>query len=205
MWVERVALEMLSGREVEAEAGADERLRGLGIGISGEDPAFVALVAQDVHQGVDVELGVGGLEAEQGLDCGRERLYNLHGCSLGVGSAAPDGSRLVYHSNVGGDSAQQAAALASALPGGKKWEKTDYQTEKLNGYSGFSQYLKSTAIGVRRADTWTFWAQVYEWVKAGTHDETVTLGADAGAFAGLTKTVTKEVTKIYLRDVRKIA
>ena len=130
----------------------------------------------------------------------------MDGCSLGVGSAASDGSRLVYHSNAGGDAAKQAAALAAALPGGqKKWEKTDYQTDKLIGYWGFNQYLKSTAIGVLKKDTWTFWAQVYEWVKAGTHSETVTLGADQGAFAGLTKTVTKEVTKIYLRDVRKIA
>ncbi len=58
MRVERVVLNVDALGEIEAEAGADERLRGLGIGISGEHPAFVALVAQDVHQGVDVELDV---------------------------------------------------------------------------------------------------------------------------------------------------
>ena len=51
--------------DIEAESRADKRATGFWIGIGGENPAFVLMVAEDVHQGFDVELDFGFFEIEE--------------------------------------------------------------------------------------------------------------------------------------------
>src|SRR5664279_583744 len=65
--IERVALYMLGRLNVEAESRANKRTAGFGIGIGRQHPAFVAAVAKDTHQAVQVELDVGVFEVNQGL------------------------------------------------------------------------------------------------------------------------------------------
>ena len=71
--VERVGLRMLALGKIEAEAGSDERPAGFGVGIRNENPAFMAAVAEQVHEIAEAELDVGGLKVDQGTDGGGNR------------------------------------------------------------------------------------------------------------------------------------
>lgn len=88
----------------------------------------------------------------------------MDGCSLGIGSAAPDGSRLVYHSNIGApnaeaQSAAQNTTLNLILPGelDAMWEPKDYR------YEFGESALCATTFGVRSrtTKTWKFYSQTY--------------------------------------------
>jgi hypothetical protein len=74
--IERIGLRMRARGEVEANARADEGLGGFGVGIGGEDPAFVAAIAEDLHEVTDVEFYAGGGGLEELLDglCGELRI-----------------------------------------------------------------------------------------------------------------------------------
>ena len=65
MRVERISLNVLGGDDIEAESRADERAAGFWIGIGGEHPAFVLMVAKDAHQRFDVELDFRRIEIEE--------------------------------------------------------------------------------------------------------------------------------------------
>lgn len=112
----------------------------------------------------------------------------MDGCTFGVGSPTSSGARLVYHANCGGNKALQASRIQTVLPGAKLWEKDQYMQERLNGYYGFRQFLKTTLIGVRNntSGRWNFYSQVYEWV------------AKADPVTGVFLP-----TKVFLRDVRE--
>jgi hypothetical protein len=83
----------------------------------------------------------------------------MDGCSLGVGSPAQDGSRLVYHSNLGGRGDDQNLILSMTLGASQDriFGPQSYRTEYGQGV------LRSTTFGVRDSGTnsWTFHAQIY--------------------------------------------
>lgn len=83
----------------------------------------------------------------------------MDGCSLGVGMPAADGSRLVYHSNKGGDALKQQADLDAKLGANQAavLAPGNYRLEQGMGH------LCSTSFGVRAAATgqWSFYAQIY--------------------------------------------
>jgi hypothetical protein len=75
--IEGIGLWVGARGEVEADAGADEGLASLGVGIGGEDPAFVAVIAEYLHQVADVELDA--------VDSGLEELLDGLRGELGIG------------------------------------------------------------------------------------------------------------------------
>lgn len=70
--IEGIGLGVRALRQIEAEAGADKGASGSGIGIGGQNPAFMTAVAQQVHQIGKIELHAGGAKGEQRGDGGRE-------------------------------------------------------------------------------------------------------------------------------------
>lgn len=100
----------------------------------------------------------------------------MDGCSLGIGSAGADGSRLIYHSNLAGqarkegDPAQAAAqdtTINLLMPGKVDtiWTASNYRFE----YGAAT--LSSTTFGTRSRTTnkWSFLSQVY-FKDAGTRN-----------------------------------
>ncbi len=85
----------------------------------------------------------------------------MDGCSLGIGMAAPDGARLIYHANVGGNVPVQETNLDSKLGSANIetiWSPKSYRFE-------FGQAeLCSTTFGVRDQKTgqWSFFSQIYQ-------------------------------------------
>lgn len=83
----------------------------------------------------------------------------MDGCSLGIGQAAPDGSRLIYHSNRGGKSDEQRLELGLVMGASLQhvFEPKDYRMEYGQGM------LKSTTFGVRSrtSNKWGFYTQIY--------------------------------------------
>lgn len=83
----------------------------------------------------------------------------MDGCTLGIGCAAPDGARLVYHANVGGNEDKQRTVLGLTM--GASLQSTfgpsNYRMEYGLGV------LKSTTLGIRSRTTsqWSFYSQVY--------------------------------------------
>jgi hypothetical protein len=83
----------------------------------------------------------------------------MDGCSLGIGSPTQDGSRLIYHANLGGNAGKQdlvlnlvmGASISSVFGPGS------YRTEFGEGV------LKSTTFGVRSRTSkqWSFYSQIY--------------------------------------------
>ena len=68
MGVEGITLQMFALREIEAESCTDEGTAGFRVGIGGEDPTLVTVVAEDAHQVGEAELDFGIAEVEEGLD-----------------------------------------------------------------------------------------------------------------------------------------
>jgi hypothetical protein len=93
----------------------------------------------------------------------------MDGCSLGIGSAGPSGSRLIYHANTASlgsesDPKAQGAAQNTTLKlmfGGtgidRIWGPENYRFEMGQGS------LRSTSFGVRSTGSgvWNFYSQVY--------------------------------------------
>jgi hypothetical protein len=83
----------------------------------------------------------------------------MDGCSLGIGNANPDGSQLVYHSNLGGRSEEQrlVLGLVLGLSLGHVFEPSSYRFEYGQGVR------KSTTMGIRSrtSNSWSFYAQIY--------------------------------------------
>ncbi|HEX7389063.1 MAG TPA: hypothetical protein VF286_03065 [Acidiphilium sp.] len=83
----------------------------------------------------------------------------MDGCSLGVGNAAPDGSRLIYHSNLGGNQNQQDTTLRFVMGAtfGTAFNPSAYRFEYGQGV------LKSTTMGIRSKTSrqWSFLSQIY--------------------------------------------
>lgn len=83
----------------------------------------------------------------------------MDGCSLGIGTAAGDGSRLIYHSNLGGDSDRQQLTLQLTMGASLSsiFGPGSYRSEYGQGV------LKSTTFGMRSRTTrqWSFYSQVY--------------------------------------------
>jgi hypothetical protein len=86
----------------------------------------------------------------------------MDGCSLGIGSAAPDGSRLVYHSNVGGNAPAQETMLNTKMGGAVNietiWAPKSYRFE-----FGMAE-LCATSFGIRnpKSRQWSFFSQTYQ-------------------------------------------
>ena len=68
MGINGITLQMFALREIEAESSADEGTAGFRVGIGGEDPTLMTVVAEDAHQVGEAELDFGVAEVEQGLD-----------------------------------------------------------------------------------------------------------------------------------------
>lgn len=92
-----------------------------------------------------------------------------NGCTLGIGSAAPDGSRLVFHANarnVANNVIGQRAQLNTAFGGAgiaRMWEKTSYMSD-MPGLAHLTTYqLNATSFGVRsKTGNWHFYSQIHE-------------------------------------------
>ncbi|MBL0940847.1 MAG: hypothetical protein IBJ03_18290 [Gemmatimonadaceae bacterium] len=100
-----------------------------------------------------------------------------NGCSLGIGSAGPDGSRLVFHANKRNvkDNVQgQRDQLKSGFQAAghtieKVWEKSAYMFD-VPGLSHLVTYqLNATSFGARNPKTgsWHFYSQIHEKVPPG--------------------------------------
>ena len=59
MWIEGIALRMVGCRHIQAEPSANQRPARVRVGIGCQHPAFVLVVAEDIHQAVQAELDVG--------------------------------------------------------------------------------------------------------------------------------------------------
>jgi hypothetical protein len=90
----------------------------------------------------------------------------MTGCTFGVGSAAPDGTRLVCHSNdmasgnLGGAALQQSSQLQktnAAVPGATAFQPDDYR-KVTPDYE-----TRATIVGIRLKGAWEFWAQVFDY------------------------------------------
>jgi hypothetical protein len=83
----------------------------------------------------------------------------MDGCSLGIGAAATDGSRLIYHDNRGGQAEDQRTELGLVMGASLQSviEPKDYRFEMGQGV------LKSTTFGLRLAtnNKWSFHTQIY--------------------------------------------
>jgi len=86
----------------------------------------------------------------------------MDGCTVGIGSAGSDGSRMIYHSNLakygeGGQATAQAETLKLVLGASleKLYEPADYRKEL-----GVDSLL-STTFGIRAANAWKFYSQTY--------------------------------------------
>jgi hypothetical protein len=86
----------------------------------------------------------------------------MDGCTLGIGSANSQGSRMIYHSNLaklgeGGQASGQASVISMTLGASLQvlFEPKDYRYEY-----GVSSLL-STTFGVRSGGSWNFYAQTY--------------------------------------------
>jgi hypothetical protein len=95
-----------------------------------------------------------------------------NGCTLGIGSRAPDGSQLVFHANkrgvannVLGQRDQLKTAFANEKQSiAKMWEKTSYMFD-VPGLSHLVTYqLNATSFGVRnpKSSHWHFYSQIHE-------------------------------------------
>lgn len=86
----------------------------------------------------------------------------MDGCTLGIGSANAQGSRMIYHSNLaklgeGGQASGQASVISMTLGASLEamFQPKDYRYE-----FGVSSLL-STTFGVRAGNNWNFYAQTY--------------------------------------------
>jgi hypothetical protein len=90
----------------------------------------------------------------------------MDGCSFGVGSATPNGDRLVYHSNMPAvNSVAQEFAQDGALHTAFSMQNTHIQTvaaPSLYRTSRKGTLYKATTFGVADANNvWSFWTQQY--------------------------------------------
>ncbi len=67
MRIQRIALGVFGRLDIETEPRANQRPRRFRVGIGSEHPAFMAMIAKDIHQAQQAELDIGVLEVEECL------------------------------------------------------------------------------------------------------------------------------------------